>query len=244
MNPVNSSTEQTGGNLYLVSTPIGNLDDMTFRAIKVLQETDILLAEDTRSAARLLKHYAISKKIHSYYSYNEEKRIPFVIQELMLGRSVTLISEAGTPLISDPGYKLVVAAIEKNIQVTPVPGASAVLAALVASGLPTSRFVFEGFLPRKKGRTKTLEFLAQEPGTILLYESPYRIQKTVEDIGKILGNRYIVLARELTKKFEEFIRGYAFDISRQLTQRRLKGEIVILIAGNQYQSSNDINTGK
>jgi len=235
---------QTDGILYLVSTPIGNLDDMTFRAIKVFQETDILLAEDTRSAARLLKHFNISKKIHSYYSYNEAKRIPFVIQELLDGRIVTLISEAGTPLISDPGHKLVVAAINRNIRVIPVPGASAVLSALVASGLPTSRFVFEGFLPRKKGRTKTLENLSKEPGTLILYESPYRIEKTVEDIGKIFGNRYIVLARELTKKFEEFIRGYAFDISRQLTQRRLKGEIVILIAGTQYHSSEDINTGE
>jgi 16S rRNA (cytidine1402-2'-O)-methyltransferase len=217
---------------------------MTFRAINILQKTDILLAEDTRSASRLLKHFNISKKIHSYYSYNEEKRIPHVIRELKSGKDVTLISEAGTPLISDPGHKLVVAAINQDIHIIPVPGASAVLSALVASGLPTSRFVFEGFLPRKKGRKKLLEELAREPGTLILYESPYRIEKTIEDIGKILGNRYIVLARELTKKFEEFIRGNVSDILQELTHRHVKGEIVILIAGTQFHPNLDTKTGK
>lgn len=217
---------------------------MTFRAVNILQNTDILLAEDTRSASRLLKHFKISKKIYSYYSYNEAKRIPIVIRELKSGKNVTLISEAGTPLISDPGYKLVVAAINEDIHIIPVPGASAVLSALVASGLPTSRFVFEGFLPRKKGRKKLMEVLAQEPGTLILYESPYRIEKTVEDIGKIFGNRYIVLARELTKKFEEFIRGHVSDVSQELTQRHLKGEIVILVAGTQFHPNFDTMTGK
>jgi 16S rRNA (cytidine1402-2'-O)-methyltransferase len=216
---------------------------MTFRAVKTLQNTDILFAEDTRTAARLLNHFSISQKIQSYYSYNENKRIPFIIRALKSGKDVTLISEAGTPLISDPGHKLVVAAIQQEIQVIPIPGASAVLTALVASGLPTSRFVFEGFLPRKKGRKKLLEELAQEPGTLILYESPYRIEKTIEDIGKIFGNRYIVLARELTKKFEEFIRGYVSDISQELTHRHLKGEIVILVAGTQFQPNFDTKTG-
>lgn len=216
---------------------------MTFRAVNILQNTDILLAEDTRSASRLLKHFKISKKIYSYYSYNENKRIPLVIRELKSGKDVTLISEAGTPLISDPGHKLVVAAINQDIHIVPVPGASAVLSALVASGLPTSRFVFEGFLPRKKGRKKLMEELAREPGTLILYESPYRIQKTIEDIGKIFGNRYIVLARELTKKFEEFIRGYVSDISQELAHRRVKGEIVILVAGTQFHPNLDTKTG-
>jgi len=146
-----------------------------------------------------------------------------------------LISEAGTPLISDPGHKLVMACIQHQIQVIPVPGPSALLAALVASGLPTDRFVFEGFLPKKKGRKTRLEFLSNEPGTIIIYESANRIQKTLEDIVKILGNRYIVLARELTKKFEEFIRGYALDILTQLSSRRLKGEIVLLIGGTAFK---------
>jgi 16S rRNA (cytidine1402-2'-O)-methyltransferase len=216
---------------------------MTFRAVHILQNTDILLAEDTRSATRLLNHFKISKKIYSYYSYNENKRIPFVIRELQNGKDVTLIPEAGTPLISDPGHKLVKAAIKQDIHIIPVPGASAVLSALVASGLPTSRFVFEGFLPRKKGRKKLLEELALEPGTLILYESPYRIEKTIEDIEKIFGNRYIVLAREITKKFEEFIRGYVSDISQELAQRHLKGEIVILIAGTKFHPNMDDKTG-
>lgn len=223
------------GLLYLVGIPIGNLEDITLRAIRILKEVDFILAEDTRSAHRLLNHLGISQKIISYYSYNETRRIPFVIRELESGKNVGLISEAGMPLISDPGHKLVVAAIQAHIPVVPVPGPSALLAGLVASGLPTNRFVFEGFLPRKKGRQTRLKLLAAEPGTIILYESALRIQKTLEDIVKILGNRYIVLARELTKLYEEFIRGFATDILEQLQSRKLKGEIVLLIAGNDFK---------
>ena len=223
------------GRLFLVSTPIGNLEDMTFRAVRILREVDLVLAEDTRTARRLLKHFEISQRIWSYYSYNEARRIPTIIANLKQGQQIALISEAGTPLISDPGHKLVVAAIQNHIPVVPIPGPSAVLAALVASGLPTDRFVFEGFLPRKKGRKTRLENLAREPGTIILYESAQRIQKTLEDIVKIFGNRYIVLARELTKKFEEFIRGFAQDILFELQNRQLKGEIVLLIAGLDYR---------
>ena len=224
------------GTLFLVSTPIGNLEDITLRGIRTLKEADYILAEDTRTAHRLLTHLGISGKILSYYSYNEKRRIPRVIDLLLSGKNVALISEAGTPLISDPGHKLVAAAIRNNIIVRPIPGASALLAALVASGLPTDRFVFEGFLPRKKGRKTRLEFLAQEPGTIIIYESALRIQKTIEDIVKILGNRYIVLAREVTKKFEEFIRGNAREVLQELTTRKLKGEIVLLIAGTKYRA--------
>lgn len=217
-----------------MSTPIGNLEDITLRALNILKQVDFILAEDTRNASRLLQHFGISKKIVSYFSYNEERRIPRIIEELEEGKNIALIADAGTPLISDPGLRLVTAAIRQQITVVPIPGASALLCALVGAGIPTDRFVFEGFLPRKKGRTRMLEQLAAEPGTIVLYESPYRVQKTVEDIVKIMGNRYIVVARELTKKFEEFIRGYAADILAELSQRKLKGEVVILIAGTEF----------
>jgi 16S rRNA (cytidine1402-2'-O)-methyltransferase len=228
------STPHGKGILYLVSTPIGNLEDITLRALNILKQVDFILAEDTRTASHLLHHFGISKKVISYYSYNEERRIPYIIEEVGPGKTIALIAEAGTPLISDPGLKLVAAVIRQQITVVPVPGASALLGALVGAGIPTDRFVFEGFLPRKKGRTTLLEQLAAEPGTIVLYESPYRVQKTVEDIVKIMGDRYIVIARELTKKFEEFIRGYASDILTELSQRKLKGEIVILITGTDF----------
>ncbi len=205
---------------------------------------DLVLAEDTRSTLRLLRHLDISKKVLSYFSYNETKRIPGILDDLSRGKNIALVSEAGTPLISDPGHKLVVAAIQQNITVIPVPGPSAILTALIASGLPTSRFVFEGFLPRKKGRQKILQQLSTEHGTIIIYESSMRIQKTVEDIVKIFGNRYIVLARELTKKFEEYLRGFAEDILEELRQRKLKGEIVLLIAGSDFQPAMFIKNGQ
>jgi 16S rRNA (cytidine1402-2'-O)-methyltransferase len=219
------------------------LEDITLRALNVLKQVDLILAEDTRTASRLLHHFGISKKILSYFSYNEERRIPYVLEELQAGKNIALIAEAGTPLISDPGYKLVTAAIRQRITVIPVPGASALLCALVGAGVPSDRFVFEGFLPRKKGRTRILEQLAEEKGTIVLYESPFRVQKTVEDIVKIMGNRYIVVARELTKKFEEYIRGYASDILLVLSNRKLKGEIVILITGRDYLTDQTFKAG-
>lgn len=195
----------------------------------------MVLAEDTRTAYRLLKSLDISQRILSYYSYNEQKRIPQILAQIEAGNDIALISEAGTPLISDPGHKLVVSAIQRNLTVVPIPGASAILAALVASGLPTDRFLFEGFLPRKKGRRSRLVLLSEEPGTIIIYESAYRIQKTIEDIVKILGNRYIVLARELTKMYEEFIRGFAEDVLENLGAYKLKGEMVLLVTGTQYK---------
>jgi 16S rRNA (cytidine1402-2'-O)-methyltransferase len=222
------------GILYLVSTPIGNLDDITLRAIRILSEVDLILAEDTRTTGRLLKYLNIHKELLSYYSYNEERRIPFILRRLASGQKVALVSEAGTPSISDPGHKMVVAAIQNSFEIIPVPGSSAILAALVASGLPTDRFLFEGFLPRKKGRKSRLENLANEQSTIIIYESSLRIQKTVEDIVNIIGNRYIVLARELTKNYEEFIRGYGQDILEQLQSRKIKGEVVLLVAGKNY----------
>ena len=223
------------GNLFLVSTPIGNLEDITLRAIRTLKEVDFILTEDTRTSGRLLKHFNISNKIVSYYSYNEDKRIPKIIKNILEGENVALISEAGTPLISDPGYKLVVAAIQNNIPIIPIPGVSALLTALVVSGLPTDRFFFQGFLPRKKGRQTLFKKLSLIEETIIIYESPHRIQKTIEDIVKNIGNRYIVVARELTKKFEEIIRGYAIDIQRELSSMKVKGEIVLLVAGAKYK---------
>ena len=223
------------GNLFLVSTPIGNLEDITLRAIRTLKEVDFILTEDTRTSGRLLKHFNISNKIVSYYSYNENKRIPKIIKNILEGENVALISEAGTPLISDPGYKLVVAAIQNNIPIIPIPGVSALLTALVVSGLPTDRFFFQGFLPRKKGRQTLFKKLSLIEETIIIYESPHRIQKTIEDIVKNIGNRYIVVARELTKKFEEIIRGYAIDIQRELSSMKVKGEIVLLVAGAKYK---------
>lgn len=205
--------------------------------MRILTEVDLICAEDTRTLRRLLDHYQIKNRIVSYYSYNESKRIPQIINYLSQGQNIALTSEAGTPTISDPGQRLVSECIQNEIEVIPVPGASAVLTALSASGLTTHRFVFEGFLPRKKGRQTKLKMLAEEEGTIIIFESAVRIQKTIEDVVKIMGNRYIVLSRELTKKFEEFIRGFAEDILSQIASRKLKGEIVLLIAGKEFKTS-------
>ncbi len=221
--------------LYLVSTPIGNLEDITLRALRVLREVDFIFAEDTRVTGRLLAHYDIKNRMMSYHAHNEAGRIPQIIGYLQEGQQIALVTDAGTPGISDPGHKLVKAAIRAEIPIVPVPGATAAIAALVASGLPTNRFVFEGFLPRKKGRQTKFRQLAEEPGTIILYESTHRIQKTIEDIVKHLGNRYIVVSRELTKKFEEFTRGHAQDVLGIIDKRTLKGEIVLLIAGNDFK---------
>ncbi len=223
------------GCLYIVSTPIGNLEDITLRALRVLREVDVICAEDTRTARRLLHHYQIQNRLLSYYSYNEQKRLPQVLGMLKGGRHVALISEAGTPAISDPGHRLVVAAIQAAIPVVPVPGPSAVLAALVASGLPTDRFLFEGFLPRKKGRQSKLKKLADEEGTIILFESAQRIRKTIEDIVRTMGNRYIVVSRELTKTYEEFIRGFAEELLAEFDRFVWKGELVLLVAGKAFK---------
>ncbi|RMG68405.1 MAG: 16S rRNA (cytidine(1402)-2'-O)-methyltransferase [Calditrichaeota bacterium] len=231
-----SSGLASAGCLYVVSTPIGNLEDITLRALRVLKEADVICAEDTRTARRLLSHYQIQPaRLLSYYSYNERKRLPQVLSLLKSGQQVALISEAGTPAISDPGHRLVVEAIKSGIRVVPVPGPSAVLAALVASGLPTDRFLFEGFLPRKKGRQTKLKKLAQEEGTIILFESAQRIRKTVEDIVRTMGNRYIVISRELTKTYEEFIRGFAEELLAEFDQFVWKGELVLLVAGKDFK---------
>ena len=237
MNPNSEKYDQTRlepGILYLVSTPIGNLEDITLRALKVLKEVDLLAAEDTRHTGILLKHYNLQKRLISYHDFNKEKMAPFLIEQLKAGKSVAVISDAGTPGISDPGYLLVKLAIQESIKVVPIPGASAFLSALVVSGLPTDRFVFEGFLSPKPGkRRKRLEELREEKRTLVFYESPHRFAKTLDDISEILGQRRVVIARELTKKFEEVIRGTPEEIRQSFGGRKIKGELVILVEGKK-----------
>ncbi|MEK9137874.1 MAG: 16S rRNA (cytidine(1402)-2'-O)-methyltransferase [Bacteroidota bacterium] len=220
------------GVLYVVSTPIGNLDDITLRAIKILGGIDFVAAEDTRKTRFLLSHLSITKPLLSYYSYNESRRIPELIERLREGKSVALVTDAGTPGISDPAYALIKSALDSGIQVIPVPGASAVLPALVVSGLPTDRFVFEGFLPVKKGRKTKFEQLRAEERTIVMYESPFRIVKTVEDVLEYFGDRRIAVVRELTKKFEEVVRGNASEVLVELRKKVPRGEYVLVVEGN------------
>jgi 16S rRNA (cytidine1402-2'-O)-methyltransferase len=222
------------GVLYLVSTPIGNLEDITLRALKVLKDVDLLAAEDTRHTGILLKHYNLSKNIISFHDFNKDRKAPFLIEQLKANKSVAIISDAGTPGISDPGYHLVQLAIRENIRVVPVPGASAFLSALVVSGLPTDKFVFEGFLSPKPGkRRKRLKELQEEKRTIIFYESPHRFIRMLDDVAEVLGQRKVVIARELTKKFEEITRGTPEEIKVSLQSRKVKGELVVLIQGRK-----------
>jgi len=223
----------TTGKLYIVSTPIGNLADFTFRAVDTLKSVSLIAAEDTRVSGVLLKHYEISTPMFSYHDHNKEQATPGLLRKLESGDDVALITDAGTPLVSDPGFFLVRAAIADGVEVIPIPGASAMLAALVAAGLPSDRFTFEGFLPRKKGRQTRMKYLAEDPRTVIIYESPHRISKTLRDIGEYMGDREVVIAREITKKFEEFIRGTVSEIREQLDTRSIKGEVVIMIKGNK-----------
>ena len=219
------------GTLYLVATPIGNLDDITYRAIKILSGVDLIAAEDTRKTKFLLDHYSIQKELVSYFAFNEAKRTPELIAKLKQGVSIAIVSDAGTPGISDPAYRLVKAAIEENINIIPIPGASAFISALVASGLPTESFVFEGFLPHKKGRKTKLEELSKETRTIILYESPHRILKLLSELLISLGERKIVVARELTKMFEEIFRGSTSEAINHFSSKSIKGEFVLVISG-------------
>lgn len=219
------------GKLYVVSTPIGNLEDITLRALRVLSEVDLIAAEDTRRTRVLLKHFDIKTPVTSYFDFNKEKKAPLLVGQLLKGKSIAIVSNAGTPGISDPAFFLVRKAIQEGIEITSIPGPTAFVAALVISGLPTDRFVFEGFLPHKKGRKKRLEQLAEERRTIILYESPHRLLRTLEDIKRYLGDRSIVVAREITKKFEEVLRGSTTHILEVLSQRRPRGEVVIIIQG-------------
>lgn len=216
------------GTLYLVATPIGNLEDITLRALRVLRETDLVACEDTRQTRKLLDHYGISKPVVSYHEHNESLRAGELIERLEAGATVALVSDAGTPLVSDPGYRLVSGAIERGIRVEPLPGPSAALAALAASGLPTDEFHFAGFLPaRSSARRKLLARLKDEPATLVFYEAPHRLREALADIEEVLGDRPVVLARELTKIYEEFLRGTAAELRR--ARLVLKGEFTILI---------------
>ena len=218
--------------LYLVPTPIGNLEDMTFRAIRILKEADVILAEDTRSSAPLLKHFEIQNKVYAHHQHNEHKAVPEIIRLLKEGKKIALISDAGTPAISDPGILLVRAAIENQIHVQWLPGATAFVPALVISGLPADRFTFEGFLPVKKGRQTKLKELSQESRTLIIYESPHRLNKTLEDlIEHFGGDRKASVSREISKVFEETIRGELLEIQQHFLENTIKGEFVICIAG-------------
>jgi 16S rRNA (cytidine1402-2'-O)-methyltransferase len=217
--------------LYLVATPIGNLEDITLRALRTLKECDVVAAEDTRRTGLLLHHFNISKPLLSYFQFNETKRSEEIIERLRRGEKVALATDAGTPGISDPGERVVRAARAAGLRVEAVPGACALVAALTASGLPTEEFHFHGFLPHKSGqRKKQLEKLKEIPGTIVLYESPFRIQRLIEELCEILPDRQVVLARELTKKFEEWLRGLPSELKTQTANRSLKGEFVAMIA--------------
>jgi 16S rRNA (cytidine1402-2'-O)-methyltransferase len=217
----------TPSTLYLVATPIGNLEDITLRALRVLKECDVIAAEDTRHTGHLLRHFEISKPLISYFKFNESRRSEEIIERLRRGEKVALVTDAGTPGISDPGERVVKAAHAAGLRVEAIPGACAAIVALAASGLPTEEFHFAGFLPHKSGqRLRELERLSKLPGTIVLYESPYRIEKLFEELKAVVPEREVVVARELTKKFEEFRRGKAVDLKPGV----LKGEFVVLIA--------------
>ncbi len=220
------------GRLYIVATPIGNLKDFTFRAIDTLKEVDFVFAEDTRNSIQLMKHYNIETKIDSYHEHNNVQKIPKIINLLNEGNNIGLISDAGTPTISDPGYKLIRACIDEKIDVIPIPGASAVTAALSASGLPSDSFFFLGFLPHKKGRKKKISFLKSLDNTIIIFESPHRLLKTLKELHDELGERPVVVARELTKLYEEIARGTFQSVIEYFELKKVKGEIVIIIGKN------------
>ncbi|WP_285010569.1 16S rRNA (cytidine(1402)-2'-O)-methyltransferase [Pedobacter faecalis] len=222
----------TAGKLFLVPTPIGNLEDMTFRAIRVLKEADVILAEDTRTSAPLLKHFGIDKKAYAHHQHNEHQASAEIVRFLKEGKKVALISDAGTPAISDPGFLLVRTALQNGLEVECLPGATAFVPALVNSGLPADAFVFEGFLPVKKGRHTRLKKLAEEERTIVLYESPHRLLKALEEFMEVMGaDRQASVSRELTKLYEETVRGTLTEIKSHFENNILKGEFVICIAG-------------
>ena len=220
------------GILYIVPTPVGNLDDMTFRAVKVLKEADLILAEDTRTSSVLLHHYDIHGRLQSHHKYNEHQTVELVKDKILGGMNVALVSDAGTPGISDPGFLLARACAEEGIEVQTLPGATACIPAIVSSGLPCDRFCFEGFLPQKKGRQSLLDSLAEETRTMVFYESPYRLVKTLGQLKEAFGEeRQCSVAREISKVHEEHRRGTLAEVEAWFTEHEPKGEIVIVVAG-------------
>jgi 16S rRNA (cytidine1402-2'-O)-methyltransferase len=228
------------GILYVVATPIGNLEDVTLRALRVLKEVDLIAAEDTRHTRKLLTHYGITTPLTSYYDQIEASKAPTLIAQLQAGKTIALVSDAGTPGIADPGYRLVKGAAEAGIPVIPIPGPSTVAALLSVGGLPTDRFVFEGFLPAKPTqRRKILQNLKQEERTLIFFESPQRLSDTLKDIEDIFGARPLVIGRELTKMHEEVLRGFVPELRIQLQAREIKGEVALLVGGATATESHD-----
>ena len=219
--------------LYVVPTPIGNLEDITFRAVRILQEAHMLIAEDTRTTHRLLNHYNIKNQVISHHKFNEHQKTDSIVEDLISREKIAaLVTDAGMPGISDPGYLLVKKCLEQNIEVESLPGATAFIPALINSGLPCDKFVFEGFLPHKKGRTKRLKMLTEEDRTMVFYESPHRLLKTLQQFGAYFGpERKVSVSRELTKIYEENVRGSIEDVVEHFSQKKIKGEIVVILEG-------------
>ena len=226
--------------LYVVPTPIGNLEDITLRAINVLKEVDFILAEDTRTTSHLLRHLGIEKPMHSHHKFNEHATVARVAESIASGRNVALVSDAGTPGISDPGFLLVRKCVEEGIDVETLPGATALIPAVVQSGFPCDKFAFEGFLPQKKGRKKRIEALANEERTMIFYESPFRVVKCLEQLAEVMGEeREVAVSREITKMFEETVRGTLAEVAEHFRQHAPKGEFVIVVAGRSTKRANN-----
>lgn len=231
--------------LYIVPTPIGNLEDITLRAIRILKEADFILAEDTRTTSVLLKHLGIEKRLYAHHKFNEHATSASVAESIGEGRTVALVSDAGTPGISDPGFLLVRTCVEAGIEVETLPGATALIPALVQSGFPCDRFCFEGFLPQKKGRARRLEELKEENRSIIFYESPYRVVKTLEQFAEIFGaERLISVSRELSKKFEQTVRGTIEEVTAHFREHEPKGEFVIVVAGKPEETKQKHHVNK
>jgi len=225
--------------LFVVSTPIGNMQDITFRAIETLKHVDFIICEDTRETSKLLHHFDIKKELISANAQSEIRKLEVILEKIAAGQNAALVSDAGTPCISDPGIRLINAAIRKQIKVVPIPGVNAAITALSISGLPTDSFVFEGFLPQKKGRQKKLAELSQETRTIVLYESVYRIEKLLHELNHYMPNRFVSVCRELTKMFEEIWQGYPSELISKLKERTIKGEFVVVISPVDWKNSSD-----
>ena len=232
--------KKTRGILYICGTPIGNLEDITIRSLRILKEVKLIAAEDTRHTKKLLSHYQINTKVTSYHEYNKFKKAAYLLEILKNGQDIALVSDAGMPGISDPGYVLINLALNNNIKIIPIPGVSALITAVVVSGLPTDKFVFEGFLPRKiKERKRYFKRLEEEERTIIFYETPHRLKRALKDMLEILGDRKIVIARELTKKYEEIIRGKLKRVLSEINIKEIKGEITLVVQGGTKEKGND-----